>query len=62
MWLPAAIEILYHLSQYFGWVYRIYRYGPYTKDPRVVELIRELGKTWSSRRSLNLSQFVARKI
>ena len=47
---PAAIEILYHLSQYFGWVYRIYRYGPYTKDPRVVELIRELGQTWSSRR------------
>jgi hypothetical protein len=47
---PAAIEILYHLSQYFGWAYRIYRYGPYTKDPRVVELIRELGKTWSSRR------------
>ena len=47
---PAAIEILYHLSQYFGWGVRIYRYGPYTKDPRVVELIRELGQTWSSRR------------
>ena len=47
---PAAIAILYHLSQYFGWAYRIYRYGPYTKDPRVVALIRELGQTWSSRR------------
>ena len=47
---PAAIAILYHLSQYFGWGVRIYRYGPYTKAPRVVALIRELGHTWSSRR------------
>ena len=46
---PAAIEILYRLSQCFGWAYRIYRYGPYTKDPSVMALSRELEKTWSSR-------------
>jgi len=46
---PAAIALLYHLSQYFGWAYRIYRYGPYTKDPRVMALIRELGNIWNSR-------------
>jgi hypothetical protein len=46
---PAAIEILYRLSQYYGWAYRIYRYGPYTKDPRVIELTREIGKAWESR-------------
>jgi hypothetical protein len=46
---PAAIEILYRLSQYFGWAFLIYRYGPYTKDPRVIELTREIGRAWESR-------------
>lgn len=46
---PAAIEIIYRLSQYFGWTRCIYRYGPYTKDPRVMELIRAMAKTLQSR-------------
>ena len=39
---PAAIKILFHLSQYFGWAFLIYRYGPYTKDPTVIRLTREI--------------------
>jgi hypothetical protein len=46
---PAAIEILYRLSQYFGWVHHNFRYGPYTKDPRVIELTRKIGETFESR-------------
>ncbi|MGO9611505.1 MAG: HMA2 domain-containing protein [Dissulfurispiraceae bacterium] len=46
---PAAIEILYRLSQYFGWGYYTYRFGPYTKDPRVIELSRKIGETFESR-------------
>jgi hypothetical protein len=46
---PAAMEILYRLSQYFGWGHRTFRYGPYTKDPRVIELIRKIGETFESR-------------
>ena len=46
---PAAIEILYRLSQYFGWAHHTFRYGPYTKDPRVIELIRKIGETFESR-------------
>ncbi len=46
---PAAIEILYRLSQYFGWAHRTFRYGPYTKDPVVIELIRRIGETLESR-------------
>jgi hypothetical protein len=46
---PAAIEILYRLSQYFGWEHRTYRRGPYTNDPRVIELTREIGETFESR-------------
>lgn len=45
----AAIEILYRLSQYFGWAYYNYRFGPYTKDPRVIELTRKIGDTFESR-------------
>ena len=46
---PAAIEILYRLSQYYGWSFRTFRYGPYTHDPRFIELTREIAKTWESR-------------
>ena len=46
---PAAIETLYRLSQYFGWAHHNFRYGPYTKDPRVIELIRKIGETFESR-------------
>ena len=46
---PAAIEILYRLSQYFGWARHTFRYGPYTKDPGVIELIRKIGETFEDR-------------
>ena len=46
---PAAIEMLHCLGHYFGWAIRTYRYGPYTKDPRVIELTREIGKTLENR-------------
>ncbi len=46
---PAAIEVLYRLSQYFGWAHHMFRYGPYTKDPGVIELIRKIGETFESR-------------
>jgi len=46
---PLAIEILYRLAQYFGWGNRNYRHGPYTRDPRVIELIRQIGETFENR-------------
>jgi hypothetical protein len=46
---PYAIEILYRFSQYFGWAQRNYRYGPYTNDPRVIELVRRMGETFENR-------------
>ena len=46
---PYAIEILYRFSQYFGWAQRNYRYGPYTNDPRVIELVRMIGETFENR-------------
>jgi hypothetical protein len=45
---PFAIEILYRLSKFFGWTYRIFRYGPYTNDPTVIELIRKIGEALES--------------
>ena len=46
---PYAIEILYRLSQYFGWAQRNFRYGPYTNDPRAIELLRMIGETLENR-------------
>jgi hypothetical protein len=46
---PAAIEFLYRLSQFFGWTHRVYRYSPYAKDPRVIELLRKVAETFESR-------------
>jgi hypothetical protein len=54
---PAAIEILYRLSQYFGWAQRNLRYGPYTKDPGVIELIRKIGETCESRSNFSGDAF-----
>ncbi len=46
---PYAIEILYRFSQYFGWAQCNYRYGAYTNDPRVIELVRMIGETFENR-------------
>jgi hypothetical protein len=46
---PYAIEILYRFSQYFGWALLNNRYGPYTNDPRVIELVRRLAETFENR-------------
>ncbi len=46
---PAAVEFLHCLTQFFGWAHRTFRYGPYTKDPRVIYLTRRIGETFESR-------------
>ena len=46
---PLAIETLYRLAQYFGWKNHTYRHGPYTRDPRVIELIRQIGAIFENR-------------
>jgi hypothetical protein len=46
---PFAIEILYRLSKYSGWGYYTYRYGAYTEDPVVIELVRKIGEVFESR-------------
>jgi hypothetical protein len=45
---PFAVEILYRLSKFFGWTYRTFRYGPYTNDPVVIELVRKIGEAQES--------------
>ncbi len=46
---PAAIEILYRFGLLFGWGYQALRYGPYTRDPKVIELFMKIGETFDSR-------------
>jgi hypothetical protein len=45
---PIAMEILYRLSKFFGWTYRIFRYGPYTNDPIAIEQVRKMSEALES--------------
>ena len=46
---PAAVATLYRFGQYFGWGHRTMRYGPYTNDPKVLELLIKIGETFENR-------------
>jgi hypothetical protein len=46
---PAAIDILYDLSNFFGWGMVTFRYGPYTRDPHVIEMMAHIGETFENR-------------
>ena len=54
---PFAVEILYRLSKYCGWGVRNYRYGPYTNDPVVIDLVRRIGETFESRSQFSGNAF-----
>jgi len=54
---PAAVEVLYHFGQCFGWEHHALRYGPNTKDPTVIELIRKIGETLESRNKFSGEAF-----
>jgi hypothetical protein len=45
---PFAMEILYRLSKFFGWTYRIFRYGPYTNDAVAIEQVRKISDALES--------------
>jgi len=42
-----ALEILYVIIIYFGWSFVIYRYGPYTRDKKVIELVRTISEVFA---------------
>jgi len=45
----AAIETLWTFAQFFGWAAVNMRHGPYTRDPRVIELIVSISRTFDDR-------------
>jgi hypothetical protein len=46
---PAAIDFLYHLSIFFGWELVTFRYGPYTRDSKMISITSRIGETMESR-------------
>lgn len=46
---PAAIDLLYDLSNFFGWGLVTFRFGPYTRDPHVIEMMSHIGETFDNR-------------
>ena len=45
----AAIETLWTFAQFFGWAAVNMRHGPYTRNPKVVELIVAMSRTFDDR-------------
>ncbi|MBX9692391.1 MAG: hypothetical protein K2Z81_08410, partial [Cyanobacteria bacterium] len=46
---PLAIDLLYYLSQFFGWGLMTFRFGPYTRDPRMISIMAQIGGILESR-------------
>jgi hypothetical protein len=45
----AALDILYELSIFFGWELVTFRYGPYTRDPRMIAIFAQISEALESR-------------
>lgn len=46
---PVAIDLLYHFSVFFGWSMMTFRFGPYTRDSRMIAMVAEIGEILESR-------------
>jgi len=46
--LPAVATV-YVLGEMFGWAYMNMRYGPYTRDPKMIEITAAIARTFSRR-------------
>lgn len=54
---PEAIELLYMIVMYFGWVNAVYRYGPYTNDPQAIHLGSKISNIFSNNRDFSSEAF-----
>ncbi len=46
---PAAIEFLYILNKFFGWEVMTLRFGPYTRDGKMIAIMAKIRDTFDSR-------------
>jgi len=46
---PVAIDLLYHLSVFFGWGLMTFRFGPYTRDSKMIAMMAQIGEMLDSR-------------
>ncbi|HEY9774236.1 MAG TPA: hypothetical protein V6C81_10595 [Planktothrix sp.] len=46
---PPAIELLHMMSVFFGWELNTMRYGPYTRDAKMISIIGQIGDIMESR-------------
>jgi len=53
----AAIETLWTFAQFFAWAAVNLRYGPYTREPRVLELIVKVSRTFDDREGFGNGAF-----
>jgi len=46
---PVAIDLLYHLSNFFGWGLINFRWGPYARDSKMIAMMAQIGELMESR-------------
>jgi hypothetical protein len=46
---PFAIELLFDLAVVFGWEMMTFRFGPYTRDSRMISIMAQIGEVMDSR-------------
>jgi hypothetical protein len=44
----AALDILYHFSLFFGWALTAFRYGPYTRDSKMMAVFAQIDEVLDS--------------
>lgn len=45
---PVAIELLFHFCAFFGWSNLTFRFGPYTRDPKMIAIMAQIGDVLDS--------------
>jgi hypothetical protein len=46
---PVAIELLCLLSAFFGWGFMTFRFGPYSRDSKMITMLAQIGEVFESR-------------
>ncbi len=46
---PAAVELLYHMAAFFGWGLIAFRFGPYTRDAKMIAIMAQIGELLENR-------------
>jgi hypothetical protein len=54
---PIAIELLFNFGAFFGWELMTFRFGPYTRDPKMIGMMAQIGELLENRNNFTGEAF-----